>query len=544
MNAAKRDVRNKQGMTFVSGRSMTTGARYAWWLAIVSMAFLPLSFAVGCGDDSGGGNNQGKDASVDASGTHDSGHNDDAQVQQDGGGGDGSVQDAGMHEWNPDDFAHVYEVGPGHEYADPNEVPWESLPTDSLVLIYWRSAPYRSKWVINTEGTQDAPVVVLGVPDSGRLPKISGQDATTRQELDYWNENRSVIKVGGSSLPDENRVPSYVYIQGLDISGARPPYSFTGHSGSVATYSENAAAVHVEIGDHITIEGCEIHDAGNGIFTGWTGSHIVIRANHIFDNGIEDSQYAHNNYTESLGILFEYNHFGPLRSGCRGTNLKDRSAGTVIRYNWIESGNRQLDLVESDHAELRQDPSYRTTFVYGNILVEPDEADNSQILHYGGDGGDTSIYRKGTLHFYNNTVISMRSGNTTLLALSTNDEHCDVRNNVVMATAGSGLLAIVDAKGTVELRRNWLQAGWVDTHNGTLEGTVQDLDNLTGTDPLFVDAANSDYRPASGSPCIDAAGPLADAAVQYPVTEEYVLHQNGKTRSDDGSLDIGAFGAQ
>jgi len=44
------------------------------------------------------------------------------------------------------------------------------------------------------------------------------------------------------------------------------------------------------------------------------------------------------------------------------------------------------------------DPRYRTTFVYGNVLVEHDDQSNSQILHYGGDSGDTTIYRKGTLY--------------------------------------------------------------------------------------------------------------------------------------------------
>ena len=63
--------------------------------------------------------------------------------------------------------------------------------------------------------------------------------------------------------------------------------------------------------------------------------------------------------------------------------------------------------------DLVNDPGYRKTFVYGNILIEPEGAGNSQIVHYGGDSGDASIYRKGTLYSYNNTVVSTRTGNTT-----------------------------------------------------------------------------------------------------------------------------------
>src|SRR4029079_4241587 len=119
---------------------------------------------------------------------------------------------------------------------------------------------------------------------------------------------------------------------------------------------------------------------------------------YIYDNGNVGSLFEHNNYTAAIGITFQYNRFGPLRTGCLGNNLKDRSAGLVVRYNWIESGNRQLDLVDGEDSSLiRSDPSYRQTYVYGNILIEPDAAGNRQLLHYGGDSGTTAAYRQGTL---------------------------------------------------------------------------------------------------------------------------------------------------
>lgn len=63
--------------------------------------------------------------------------------------------------------------------------------------------------------------------------------------------------------------------------------------------------------------------------------------------------------------------------------------------------------------DLVNHPSYRKTFVYGNILIEPDGARNSQNVHYGGDSRNVGLYRKGMLYFHNNTVISIRIGNTT-----------------------------------------------------------------------------------------------------------------------------------
>ncbi|HTM19421.1 MAG TPA: right-handed parallel beta-helix repeat-containing protein, partial [Kofleriaceae bacterium] len=287
-------------------------------------------------------------------------------------GGDGGAADAaaggddagpGETGWDPADFDNVYEVGPGQDYADPCEVPWESLAESSLVRIHWRAEPYACKWVINTQGTPADPIVVTGVPDAGRLPMITGDGAITRLELDYWNEDRSVIKIGGANLPDDMQVPAYVYVEALDIGYATPDYAFTDETGAPGTYADNAAAIHIEIGRSITVRGCALHDAGNGLFAGSQSSDVLISGNHVFDNGNVGSIYEHNSYTESLGITFEYNHYGPLRTGCDGNNLKDRSAGTVIRYNWIESGNRELDLVESDDAGFVVDPSYDTTFV-------------------------------------------------------------------------------------------------------------------------------------------------------------------------------------
>ena len=101
-----------------------------------------------------------------------------------------------------------------------------------------------------------------------------------------------------------------------------------------------------------------------------------------------------------------------------------------------------MDLVDSDHTELINDTSYRNTYVYGNFLIKHDVVENSQVLHYGGDSGDPARYRKGTLWFYNNTVVSYRSGNTTLMRLSSNDEDAQCFNNVIFSAAGSGRLAI------------------------------------------------------------------------------------------------------
>jgi hypothetical protein len=440
--------------------------------------------------------------------------------------------------------AATYEVGPGKPYATPSAVPWESLLPGDLVLIHWQSTPYRDKWVICRQGTATAPIVVRGVAGpGGERPVIDGNGAVTRLALDYWGEQRAVIKIGGASIPSDV-MPRYIVVEGLEIRNARPPYIFTDDSGNAGSYVNNAAAVWIEKGEHITVRHNVLRDSGNGLFVSSAGPDvsrgILIESNHIFDNGNANSLYEHNTYTEALGITYQFNRFGPLRAGALGNNLKDRSAGLVVRYNWIEGGNRQLDLVETDSLTIQNDASYRATIVYGNVLIEPDAAGNRQIAHYGGDNGTTSKYRKGTLYFYQNTLVSTRTDRTTLFRLSTNEERADVRNNIFYPAAHSGTnLSLLDATGVLDLSHNWFKAGYVTAFGG-LQGSVNDDGtSIIGTTPGFIAEGSQDFRLTMTSDAVNA-GTVLHASAQ-PALYEYVKHQGAETRPNDGVLDLGAF---
>jgi putative Ig domain-containing protein len=441
--------------------------------------------------------------------------------------------------------ATTYMVGPGQPHATPSSVPWESLQAGDLVLIHWRSTPYKDKWVICRQGTATAPIVVRGVAGpGGELPIIEGTGATTRLALDYWGEQRAVIKIGGASVPADT-MPRYIVIENLDVRSARPPYTFTDDAGAAQSYVANAAAIWIEKGEHITIRNNRMHDAGNGLFVSSADPNvsrdILIEGNAIFDNGNAGSLFEHNTYTEALGIIYQYNYFGPTKTGANGNNLKDRSAGLIVRYNWIEGGNRQLDLVETDSLTIQNDPSYRETFVYGNVLVETDGSGNRQVTHYGGDSGTTSKYRKGTLFFYNNTLVSYRTDRTTLFRLSTNEEHADTRNNIVYVTAAGNTLSLLDATGVLELSHNWFKPGRVATF-GTLSGTINDDGtSVVGSSPGFRDEAGQDFRLAMNSPNVNAGTVLSPELPEPAISREYVKHQSSRPRSNDGILDIGAF---
>ena len=246
--------------------------------------------------------------------------------------------------------AVTYEVGPGKTYANIGDVPLESLAAGDTVLIYYRTTPYKEKWVICAQGTEANPVSFIGVPGAGgELPVIDGDGATTRSQLSFWSDNRGLIKFGESSIPPD-ATPKYIILENLEFANAREGFYFTDESGISTQFARNASAIWIVKGENITVRNCIIRDSGNGFFTYSTDDNvsrdILLEGCYVYNNGGDASIYEHNSYCESLGITYQYNHYGPLRSAALGNNLKDRSGGMVIRYNWIESGNKQLDIVD------------------------------------------------------------------------------------------------------------------------------------------------------------------------------------------------------
>ena len=442
----------------------------------------------------------------------------------------------------------VYEVRPETPAMDTiAEVPWATLQPGDTVLIYWKPTAYKEKWVICRQGTAAMPITVRGVlGPNGERPVVDGNGATTPTNLNYWNENRGTIKIGGANTPADT-MPKHIVIENLEVRGAFSGYQFTRFNGQPQTYAGNAAPIYVEKVEDLTIRNCIITDGGNGFFVGSaddaTSRNILVEGNYIYGNGNSGSAFEHNNYTAAINITFQYNRFGPLRSGANGVGLKDRSAGTVIRYNWIEGGNRNLDLVDAeDSVQILNDPNYHKTLVYGNVLIKLDGG-NNQSTHYGGDSGTTAEYRKGMLYFYNNTVVSTRSGNTVIFRLSTNDENCDARNNIFYTTNPGTNLAMLAESGALALANNWAKSGWRNSFEGAFNGSVSGGGSFViGTSPGFVDFANQDFHLTSAGQAVNAGTILhTDVLAANNVVRQYVKHQSSEARPVSGVFDLGAF---
>jgi hypothetical protein len=179
--------------------------------------------------------------------------------------------------------------------------------------------------------------------------------------------------------------------------------------------------------------------------------------------------------------------------------------------------------------------------VYGNVLIERAADGNRQMVHYGGDGR-TKNFRKGTLHFFNNTLVSYRTDRTTLFRLSTNDESCDTRNNIFYSTASGTTVSLLDVYGVLDLRNNWIKPGWVVSF-GNFRGTVNHLGPMIeGSAPGFVNEAAQDFHLTSTAQARDAGTALNPAVLPaHDVIRQYVKHQSSEARPRDAALDLGAF---
>jgi hypothetical protein len=432
--------------------------------------------------------------------------------------------------------AATHEVGPNKTFYSLNQVPWESLHPGDEVLIHARTDPYKEKFVLAVSGTKEKPIIIRGVPGlSGELPVIDGDAATTRAQLDYWGDVRSVVKIGGAKVP-ESLGAQWIVLENLDIRGGRPPATFKAADGKKKPYAKNAAALWVEKAQHLVVRHCTLRDSGNGLFISSNdrsaSEDIVVEKCYIYNNGNPGSGYEHNVYSEAIDLTFQFNHLGHTLPASRGNNLKDRSAGLVVRYNWIEGGDKVLDLVEGeDSALVRNHPNYKQTFVYGNVIIKPDGVIHPPVVHFGGDGANKRNYRHGTLFFYNNTVISYRKSATALFWPGDENETIDCRNNIVYLAAAPGKsLSLLQGSANLRISQNWFKTG-MSGAGGT---------SLFGDKPGFVNEAARDFHLTDGSPCRGAGGALAAEVPQthWPIME-YASPQNGAPRKNRN--DLGAF---
>lgn len=468
----------------------------------------------------------------------------------------------GLTPCEPSYLGTDYQVGPAsNQLAHLDLVPWENLMPGDTVRIFYSATPYRSKLVLGRKGTESAPIRVCGVKGpNGERPIIDGDGATTKLNLPIGalaKQQKGLILLVPFINSGAQTYPEHIQIDGLKLRNANPDTKFVAaiptSPGALTSYSTFGACVYIGQGKNITIADNEITNCTQAIFSAsiegsdaTISSNIRVAGNILTNNGIVGSSSVHTSYTQSIGVTYEYNYFGPLKTGALGHSIVDRSAGTVIRYNRFDGGVKTMELVDPEEfgATAIAQSSFRQTFVYGNqinkILAGP-------VLEYGGnhEGGE-SYYRKGTLYFFHNTVITNEP--VGLFILSTLDETAEIWNNVfynknnqILLRSPSNIYSDTDTGGTLRLGVNWMNLGYTDAirplgrspiFSGTIyTGTISPVDYNT-------------FAPLAGSTVINTSGASLPAAGHHSII--YQLRYDGSITINDritngSNLDLGAI---
>lgn len=487
-------------------------------------------------------------------------------------------------------WATDYHVGPGQKHATIGAVPWYALKAGDTVFIHYRPTPYYEKFLISGRGTPMQWIRVIGVPGpGGELPIVSGNNATTSANMHYrWQaasgtstiQHLGVVQIAAPP-GDDAPLPAYIEIANLRIQDGFKTNQFTAENGTRANYDGFAACIYARSVQHLIVRDNALTDCGLGFYN-WTGSgthwwdglqvDTIVRGNYFFNNGSPRSYTEHQSYTESDGVIYEYNRFGPMRSGAMGSQLKDRSAGTIIRYNYIEGSPSgwMIDLVEPENGyeALGAKAAYAQAFVYGNVMVSRGATINGpNMVHWNEDhqrGVGRAVRPGSTLFFYHNTVVviadqpdfySFHIFNTTWGGYDCPSAApagvIDIRNNIIAAlprTAGARTPTMKFAHcSTTNLAfgANWVSPGWLSGATASVSGganLISPANNLPG----FM--SPTDFHLAAGSSALGIGGALAPAVVNNPLQQslvpvlQYVEHQQATTRERNGAgSDAGAF---
>ncbi len=496
-----------------------------------------------------------------------------------------------------------YPVGPGQSYASLADIPWDSLGPGDTVRIHHKPTPYKEKIVIRTSGAEQNPIRICGVKGAnGERPILDGDGAVN--DPDDSAAYTTYTPMEGLAMimiynQDYDLKDSNIIIDGLHIKNAKNTFSYTRTDNSVHNYENGAACIRIQAGDNIVIRDNEIENCGNGIFTmsqGYNEAHLtrnlLIEGNHIHQSGQAGSYREHGLYIQAIGATYQYNRFGSNASGAGGATLKERVAGSVIRYNWFEgSSSRFVDLVEVEDAapwylvkeylnELgctdinscqgidpdrlkkvqEAEAMYRKTHVYGNFFDHiGSQTTAGSLVHYGWDN-DIALAREGTLYFYNNTVSIQEdlsdSWRFRLFEMRNNfggtpksQETIEAFNNILYyrnETQGEepAYLCMSGSGGTVNFGTNWISNfNPGDSFANCYYSDPADVPTLNGLDNLIdgTDApapVDSSLQTRDTPLVVGKAQTIPPAA--RPVNHEYRIHQNRNDRlsvSDLGAME-------
>jgi hypothetical protein len=293
-------------------------------------------------------------------------------------------------------------------------------------------------------------------------------------------------------------VGSNIVIDNVEMYGAAVP-------------DQNGAALRLE-GTNFTMRNSFLHDNENGILSGVNTASTVILENNEFGHNGRGDGYTHNIYIGKVGKLtFRYNF---SHDADVGHNLKTRALYNTIAYNRFSSlraGEVGSTAAGKPSYEINV-PNGGTTFIIGNVIMQPASANNPAMVSYGEEG--TTGYPT-DLYVVNNTFVNDDTVRGTFVT---------VRNAATPARLINNLFS---GFGTVTTQTNAFLAT-----------------NYQALSVGFVNRAAYDLRPLASALVVNAGSvpALATSGVSLAPTASYKHTASATERMTLGSkLDIGAY---
>jgi len=276
----------------------------------------------------------------------------------------------------------------------------------------------------------------------------------------------------------------------------------------------NGAAIRLE-GTNFTMRNSFLHDNENGILSGANlNSTVILENNEFGHNGFGDG-YSHNIYIGKVAKLtFRYNY---AHDANVGHNLKTRALYNTIAYNRFSSlraGEVGSTAAGKPSYEVNV-PNGGTTFIIGNVIMQPASANNPAMVSYGEEG--TTGYAT-DLYVVNNTFVNDDTVRGTFVT---------VRNAVTPAKLINNLFS---GFGTVTTQTNAVLTT-----------------NYQALSVGFVNRAAYDLRPLSSALVVNAGSvpPLATGGISLKPASSYKHTASAVERPTLGTkVDIGAYEVQ
>jgi len=370
--------------------------------------------------------------------------------------------------------AETYRVGPSGSYRQFSELP--TLNPGDIVEVEG-GADYDAVW-FQDDGAPDNPIIIRGVrSSSGARPVIRGGANTVQLQGDHY------------------------VLEGFDITG--------GTSRCVYHHA-----------DDIVIRDVVIHDCpAHGLLGADNDSgSLLLEYSEVYacgEGGGRHQIYMSTDQIAHPGSVFRM-QFCYIHDGNGGNGVKSRAERNEIYYNWIENSYyHELELIGPDPGgtSVAEDANQENSDVVGNVFVKGGLNPDHYVLRFGGDGtGQTN----GRYRFVYNTVV-LAPGSSGIFRLFDGIESLEAHNNVFFQT-GAGNAQIVrdrDANWVGGTRRVAGSNNWLISGTGVRDIPAEWTGTIEGADPMFEGASSFDFRPADGSPLIDAANPSPSAVAGY-----------------------------